>query len=384
MTSITVTASGSGKNASTVTNAAGAYVTVASLFSDNRTEKGACYFTVESSKTDKDGKTIDFADGDIVNFTVVYTDGKSNFVQTVNLTVKGTSDVSAISLYEEGFYQNVNGVSTKKIENTYSEDDMKASPAFKFFIAWPSGKAKSSATVKAYLDGDKNKEISINTATDYGYTEKLSTNGVYDPAKYATRFNGERTVSVNLKNIDIKAGTHTIYVVYSEDGKDYTLTSQKFTLEKDSSKNPTDPVADNIVALDDKTLSAAYTTGSSKDSVATDVAITGTGFDGTKNNSGTFKLEFNNAGFNGARTNVAVQLTVDINKKNNAADSFTITGMKKLFVSAGNPTATNPNTFDISYSGNVVTVTRKQWVSATETKTYYYVFTLKVGNIGHD
>ena len=350
-------------------------------------------------------------------------------------------------------------------------------PAFKFFIAWPSGKAKSGATVKAYLDGDKNKEISIDNA-DYGYTEKLSTNGVYDENKYATRFNGERTVSVNLKNIDIKAGTHTIYVVYSEDGKDYTLTSQKFTLEKDSSKNPTDPVADNIVALNDKTLSAAYTTGSSKDSVATDVAITGTGFDGTKNNSGTFKLEFNNAefntehtsvavqlivdtskngvvyaytlkihaeknnsknptapvadniveladrtlsaayttgsskdsvatdvaitgtgfdgtknnsgtfklefnnaGFNGARTNVAVQLTVDINKKNNAADSFTITGMKKLFVSAGNPTATNPNTFDISYSGNVVTVTRKQWVSATETKTYYYVFTLKVGSL---
>ena len=70
MANITVTASGSGKSASLRSGSK----TVAELFSDNRTEKGACYFTVESSKTDKDGKTIDFADGDIVNFTVVYTD----------------------------------------------------------------------------------------------------------------------------------------------------------------------------------------------------------------------------------------------------------------------------------------------------------------------
>ena len=339
MANISVTASGSGKGASTKKDG----VDVASLFSDNRTEKGACYFTVESSKTDKDGKTIDFADGDIVNFTVVYTDGKSNFVQTVNLTVKGTSDVSAISLYEEGFYQDT----TKKIENTFSEDDMKKEnkPAFKFFIAWPSGKAKSDATVKAYLDGDKNKEISIGTG-DYSYTEKLSTNGVYDPDKYATRFNGERTVSVNLKNIDIKAGTHTIYVVYSEDGKDYTLTSQKFTLEKDSSKNPAATVADNIVTLGtsgtvtvSETLTTSKTTGT-KDSAATDVAVNITDFKAAANNSGTFKLDFYGNGsttgtqFDTARTDVAVQVTVDVNKKGDGAgsfvaDTFTIIGIIK-------------------------------------------------------
>ncbi len=131
-------------------------------------------------------------------------------------------------------------------------------------------------------------------------------------------------------------------------------------------------------------MTTSKTTGTGKDSARTDVAVavSSTDFKADANNSGTFKLDFYGDGsstgttFDGVRTNVAVQVTVDVNKKDGAADSFTITGMKKLFVPAA--LADGTDSYDVSYSGNVITVTRKHWVSATKTETYYYVFTLKV------
>ncbi len=376
---VSVTATGAGKATNATASSA-----KDSKYSDDKLEEGAWYFTLETAKTNSKGEKLDFANGDVANVTIVASDANQNYVQTANLTVNGKSEVSKVAIYEEGFTYKTK-VNSKDVyvtpdNNTFSEDNMKeeADPTYTFFIAWPQGKAPSEAPkVKVYLDGDKKTELTANAGP--GLVEKLSTNGVYDEKKYSTLGNGEWEYTVSLKDVAIKAGTHTLTVEYPDNA---TIVSKSFKLEKDSAKKADKAKADSIVKSATLSLTPVVSTLDSTlngDHTSVAVKVSVPASETTKPTDAGF-ADYNYLGevtvaMPTSETFKTLTLTVHFNKDK----SVSLAQTAKSFVSPKNPTATNQTAvWDMTLSGNTITVTKKEWSTTDNSvKTTYYVYNVK-------
>ena len=266
-TTVSITTSGTSKDTATAQSAS------ASTYSENKTELGAWYFVIKSSKTDDkhNGHATgyaDFVNGDVVNVTAVANDDNQNYVQTLALTVNGTSSVEKATIYSLGFSATSPEVAKT---NNFTEEDLKDSnkPTFSFFIAWPEGKAPANAPkVTVYLDDEK-------TGVDFSdgvYKELLNTNGDYSTGKVANQNDGEYKYTVALNNWKIAKGAHTFRVEYKDGSTTYTLDKQTFTTEADLAKKAAPVAKLNRVSLTASTSNTTWSTG--KTEISTDGTVT--------------------------------------------------------------------------------------------------------------
>ena len=223
------TATGAGHSTDTYANAA-----KDSPLASDRKEVGAYYFELKTKKTDSERKSVEFADGDNVNVTVVVTNNNEKFVQTATLTVSGKAEIAKTSLFT---YTGFNG-DTKEADDghVFSKDSVKNitskfTTQFVGYVAFASGKAvlPKSDDFTAYVDGDKTKTYDV--TVDPQETELNNINGEFEEGKYETLGNGEYIFYVGLNSQELKAGKHTLTVEY----KDAKLTAD-FELLADSAK----------------------------------------------------------------------------------------------------------------------------------------------------
>jgi len=311
-----------------------------SNYADDKSEVGAYYFLLDTAKNQYNAKknkyeTVEFADGDTVDVTVVTTNRNEKYVQTATLTVKGTASVSKTSLYKISF----NGDNKEADDgHVFTADDIKDSDSkshinFTGFVAFAAGKAvkPEKGDFTAYVDGDKTKtyEVTVGEAD-----ELLSTNGVYKKADVSTWGNAEYKFTVGLQSQDLKAGKHTLTVEY----KDAKLTAD-FELLADS-KAYAAPSKTTAVKLNSLTVSLPkiQPEESYYNWARTEVAVSGvsgTNFDehtyyGYVNvKAPTTDLTVKGTGFKVDDSGNLFELKVNINKDKKAS----IASSTKLFVS---------------------------------------------------
>lgn len=328
-TTTTVVATGTGS----VNGTEGVKPAKDSSYADDKSEVGAYYFLLDTAKTqynDKKNKdeTVEFADGDTVDVTVVTKNRNEKYVQTATLTVKGTASVSKTSLYKISFNGNKKEADDSHV---FTADDIKDSDSkshinFTGFVAFAAGKAvkPEKGDFTAYVDGDKTKtyEVTVGDAE-----ELLSTNGVYKKADVSTFGDAEYKFTVGLQSQDLKAGKHTLTVEY----KDAKLTAD-FELLADS-KAYAAPSTTTAQKLDPLTVSLSVIQPEESDYnwARTEVAVSGVS--GTDFDAHTYYgyvyvqapagLTVTNASGN------LFELKVNINKDNKAS----IASSTKLFVS---------------------------------------------------